>query len=275
MSCDNRIELAILYRKFRAGARIAVIRKGGGDNFSNKKGDSDVKGRLEAKDTWFEQRIENQGGAQLEKANRDKGKEIWIRQVKERPCALSARPSKFTSLNLDNGKDKRAFVVNKDGQVIRKGCGKKTLYKGLGSKPTRPNYVIQGNAATLTKNVTGCSNESALVALEDKDGESEGVDLCPNMLTNQDFVQITIDVEEDFLRNMLLKKRRGRKPEYSLKSQSGISVKPHCMKTRNHKAGEKEPQNEGVAVAQSEKVVDEAEILHTGFLCKPSSSINS
>ncbi|KAK0599062.1 hypothetical protein LWI29_001961 [Acer saccharum] len=80
------------------------------------------------------------------------------------------------------------------------------------------------NAATQTKNVKGCLNESALVALEDKDG------ICS------------------------LKKRRVRKPEYSLKSQSGISVKPHCMKTRNHKAGKKEPQNEGVTIAQSEKV---------------------
>ena len=57
ISCDNGIELAILDRKFRAGARIAVTRKGGGDNFSNKKGnDSDIKGRLEAKDTWLKQR---------------------------------------------------------------------------------------------------------------------------------------------------------------------------------------------------------------------------
>ena len=110
------------------------------------------------------------------------------------------------------------------------------------------------NAATQTKNVKGCLNESALVALEDKDGELEGVNLCPNTLTDQDFVHITIDAEEDFFRNMLLKKRRVRKPEYSLKSQSGISVKPHCMKTRNHKAGKKEPQNEGVTIAQSEKV---------------------
>ncbi|KAK1581625.1 hypothetical protein Q3G72_007526 [Acer saccharum] len=62
--------------------------------------------------------------------------------MKERPCALSARPSKFTCLNLDKGKDKRAFVVNKDGKVIRKDCGKKTLYKGLGSRPTRPNYGV-------------------------------------------------------------------------------------------------------------------------------------
>ncbi|KAK1582659.1 hypothetical protein Q3G72_017068 [Acer saccharum] len=131
------------------------------------------------------------------------------------------------------------------------------------------------NAATLTKNVKGCSNESALVALEDKDGELEGVNLCPNTLTDQDFVHITIDAEEDFFRNMLPKKRRVRKPEYSLKSQSGISVKPHCMKTRNHKAGKKEPQNEGVTIAQSEKVSNEFEILHTGFLCKSSSSLNS
>ncbi|KAK1583241.1 hypothetical protein Q3G72_022078 [Acer saccharum] len=112
------------------------------------------------------------------------------------------------------------------------------------------------NATTLTKNVKGCSKELALVALEDKDGELEEVNLCPNMLTYQDFVHITIDAEEDFFRNMLPKKRRVRKPEYSLKSQSGISVKPHCMKTRNHKAGKKETQNEG-------------------FLCKSSSSLNS
>ncbi|KAK0601315.1 hypothetical protein LWI29_023127 [Acer saccharum] len=35
-----------------------------------------------------------------------------------------------------------ANEVNKDGKVIRKDCGKKTLYKGLGSRPTRPNYGV-------------------------------------------------------------------------------------------------------------------------------------